>query len=76
MYKDVRSKVRVGEGFREEMLGVGVHQGSALSRLLLIIVFEATSREFHTGCLWELLYADNLMISAESIDELLVKLKK
>ena len=54
---------------------MGVHQGSALSRLLLIIVLEAVSREFHTGCPWELLYAEYLMIVAESIEELLVKLK-
>ena len=49
MYKDVRSRVRVGEGFREELDVVGVHRGSVLSRLLLIIVLEAPSREFHTG---------------------------
>ena len=55
---------------------VGVHQGIVLSRLLaLIIVLEASSREFHTGCSWELLYADDLVISAESIEELLIKLK-
>ena len=28
------------------------------------------------GCLWELLYADDLMFSTESMEELLVKLKK
>ena len=39
------------------------------------IVLEALSREFRTGCPWELLYADDLMISAESMEELLVKLK-
>ena len=33
------------------------------------------SREFCTGCPRELLYADDLMISAESMEELLVKLK-
>ena len=54
---------------------MGVHQGSVLSRLLLIIVLEAPCREFHTGCPWELLYAEYLNISAESIEELLVKLK-
>ena len=36
-------------------------------------MLEALSREFYTGCPWELLYADDLMISAESMEELLVK---
>ena len=76
MYKDVRSKVKVGSGSSEEFgVKVGVHQGSVLSPLLFIIVLEALSREFRTGCPWELLYADDLMISAESMEELLVKLK-
>ena len=66
MYKDVRSRVRVGDGYSEELgVGVGVHQGSVLSPLLFIIVLEALSREFGTSCLRELLYADDLMISAE-----------
>ena len=76
MYKDVRSSVRVGDWYSEEFgVGVGVHQGSVLSPLLFIIVLEALSREFHTGCSWELLYTDDLMISAESKEELLVKVK-
>ena len=66
----------VGNGFSEELgVVVGVHQGSVLSRLLLIIVLEAPYREFHTGCPWGLLYAEYLMISAESIEERVVKLK-
>ena len=76
MYKDVRSRVRVGEGYSEDFgVGVGVHQGSVLSPLLFIIVLEALSKEFCTGCPWELLYADDLMISAESMEELLVKVQ-
>ena len=74
IYKDLRSRVRVGDGYSKEF-GVGVHQGSVLSPLLFIMVLEALSREFRTGCPWELLYADDLMISAESMEELLVKLK-
>ena len=66
----------VSNGFSQEFYGVvGVHQGSVLSRLLLIIVLEAPSRELHTGCPLELLYAEYLMLSAESVEELLVKLK-
>ena len=76
MYKDVRSRVRVGDGYSEEFgVGVGVHQGSVLSPLLFITVLEALSREFCTGCPWELLYADDLMISAKSMEELLVKVQ-
>ena len=40
-----------------------------------IIVLEALSREFRTGCPWKLLYVDDLMISAESMEELLVKVQ-
>ena len=76
MYKDVRSRVRVGDGYSEEFgVGVGVHQGSVLSPLLFIMVLEALSREFRTGCPWELLYADDLMSSAESMEELLIKVQ-
>jgi len=39
---------------------VGMHQGSALSPLLFVIVMEAISREFRVSLSWELLYADNL----------------
>ena len=53
----------------------GCSSGLCLSPLLFIIVLEALSREFRTGCPWELLYADDLMISARSKEELLVKVK-
>jgi len=47
---------------------VGMHQGSALSPLLLVIVMEAISREFRLALPWELLYADNLVVIAETED--------
>ena len=76
LYKEVRSRVRVGDEYSNSFdARVGVHQGSVLSPLLFVIVLEALSMELHTGCLWEILYADDLMVSAQSMDELLVKLR-
>ena len=70
MYSNARSRVRVGEGYSEEFeVKVGVHQGSVLSPLLFIIVLEALSREFRCGVPWEDLYADDLVIIAESLEE-------
>ena len=70
MYANARSRVCVGEGYSEEFeVKVGVHQGSVLSPLLFIIVLEALSREFRSGVPWEDLYADDLVIIAESLEE-------
>ena len=48
---------------------VRVHQGSVLSPLHFIIVLEALSREFWAGVPWEDLYADDLVIIAEPLEE-------
>ena len=70
MYANAWSCVRVGEGYGEEFeVKVGVHQGSVLSPLLFIIVLEALSREFCSGVPWEDLYADDLVIISESLEE-------
>ena len=70
MYSSARSRVRVGEGYSEELeKKVGVHQGSVLSLLLFIIVLEALSHEFRCRVPWEDLYADDLVIIAESLEE-------
>ena len=67
MYESVTTAVRLGEGESEAFpVRVGVHQGSVLSPLLFVIVLEALSREFREGLPWELLYADDLMLMAES----------
>ena len=48
---------------------VGVHQGSVLSQLLFVIVLEALSQEFRSGVPWKDLYADDLVVIAESLEE-------
>ena len=77
MYNNTRSRVRVNNTYNDEFgVKVGVHQGSVLSPLLFVIVLEALSCEFRTGTPWELLYADDLVISAETEEGLKMKLNK
>ena len=65
MKANARSRVHVGEGYSEEFeVKDSVHQGS-----VLIIVLEALSCEFHSGVPWEDLYADDLVIIAELLEE-------
>ena len=53
-----------------------MHQGSALSPLLFVIVMEATSREFRVDLSWELLYADDLVVIAETEENLIKRLNE
>ena len=70
MYANVWSHVLVGEGYSEEFeVKVSVHQGSVLSPLLFIIVLKALPRKFLSGVPWEDLYADDLVIITDSLEE-------
>jgi len=55
---------------------VGMHQGSALSPLLFVIVMEALSREFRVALPGELLYADDLVVIVETEDDLSKRLNE
>ena len=48
---------------------MGVNQGSIHSPLHFIIVLEALPRDFHVGAPWELYFADDLVITATSLEE-------
>ena len=50
-------------------------KGSGLSPLLFVIVMEAISREFTVALPWELLYADDLAVIAETEEELIKRLR-
>jgi hypothetical protein len=77
MHEDATTKVRLnGRESNAFSVKVGVHQGSVLSPLLFIIVLEALSREFREGLPMELLYADDLVLMAESEELLMEKLRK
>ena len=76
MYEDASTKVRMnGRESKAFNVRVGVHQGSVLSPLLFIIVLEALSREFREGLPMELLYADDLVLIAETKELLLEKVR-
>ena len=71
MYENAKSWVHRNDQFSDEFtIKVGVHQGSALSSLPFIIVMGALSREFKVGCPWELLYTDDLVLMAETLEDL------
>jgi len=75
MYAGAKTVVRTvygnSKGFEVK---VGMHQGSALSPLLFVIVMEAISREFRVALPWEVLYADDLAVIAETEEELIKRL--
>ena len=73
MYSNAQSHVRVNDQCSVKFgVGVGV-QGSALSPLLFILVLEA--HEFHTGVPWELLYAGDLVLFADTQEDCISKFK-
>jgi len=69
----VRTVYGNSNGFKVK---VGMHQGSALSPLLCVIVMEALSREFRVALPWELLYADDLVVVAETEEDLIKSLNE
>jgi len=77
MYTGAKTIVRTvygnSKGFEVK---VGMHQGSGLSLLQIVIVMEAISREFSVALPWELLYADDLTLIAETEEELIKRLNE
>jgi len=71
MYVGAQTVVRTDGGNSDSFnVKVGLHQGSILSPLLFVIVMEMVMRELRDGLPWELLYADDLVLMAKSIEDL------
>ena len=67
MYAGACTSVKLPDCESQEFeVKVGVHQGSVFSTLLFIIVMQALSNNFKEGFSWELLFADDLILVAES----------
>jgi len=75
MYEGATTAVKLKDGESKSFdVKVGVHQGSVLSPVLFITVLEALSRKFRGGLPLELLYADDLVLMAETEELLMEKL--
>jgi len=71
LFEDAKTRVRVESELSDPFeVKVGVHQGSVLSPLLFITVMDVLSRDVREGLLYELLYADDLVLMADSMEEL------
>jgi len=57
-----------GNGF---VVNISMQLDSALSPLLFVTVMEAMFREFRVSSLWELLYADDLVVIAKTENDLI-----
>nr|CDJ86575.1 RNA-directed DNA polymerase (reverse transcriptase) domain containing protein [Haemonchus contortus] len=51
-------------------ISVGVHQGSALSPLLFVVVMDTITKDLQKPAPWTLLYADDVMLASEDKSEL------
>ena len=72
MYEGAQTVVRTIEGDSKAFnVKVGLHQGS-----VFVIVMEMISRELRAGLPLELLYADDLILMAESEESLRDKIVK
>ena len=55
---------------------VGVHQGPTLSPLLFVMVMDFLREDVRDGSMMELLYADELFLCRESLDEVMDKYER
>ena len=67
LYEGTTSRVETVASKSDKFkIGVGVHQGSALSPLLFIAVMEEVTKECRGEGLFELLYSDDLVLTGET----------
>ena len=72
LYKGCKTAVSVdGELSSSFSVKVGVHQRSALSPLLFIMVMDVLTEDVRDGLLMELLHVDDLVLCGESLNEVM-----
>ncbi|VDO75281.1 unnamed protein product [Heligmosomoides polygyrus] len=71
LYSFPKSRVQAAAGTSMEFpISVGVHQGSALSPLLFVVVMDGITRDLQQPVPFTLLYADDVMLASEDKNEL------
>ena len=77
MYEKASTTVRTKQVSSEEFdVKVGVYQGSVLSPLLFVAVMEVVTQKVREGSPWKLLYADDVVLVAQIIEELREKVQQ
>ena len=70
MYGGTKTRVKTRCGRTEYFeVKVGLHQGSALSPLLFIIIMDVLAEEARTKPPWAMLFADDLVLVSETVEE-------
>ena len=71
MYENCSTKVRTTSGNTEAIeIQVGLHQGSALSPLLFIIIMDVITEDIGEDTPWAMLFADDLVLCDSSREHL------
>ena len=74
LYKGCKTAVAVdGELSSSFSVKIGVHQGSALSSFLFIMVMDVLTEDVRDGSLMKLLHANDLVLCGESLNEVVDK---
>ena len=77
MYDGVTTTVRSAAGLTEEFkVGVGLHQGTALSPFLLAIIIDKLTEDIRKDAPWDMLFADDIVLPRQNCRELEDDLEK
>ena len=71
VYDGATTTVRSAAGLTEEFkLGIGLHQGSALSPLLFAIIIDRLTNDIRKNAPWDMLFADDIVLSRQNYRKL------
>ena len=77
MYAGCKTSVMTSAGKTKEIkIEVGLHQGSALSPLLFVIIIDVITEEIDEGTPWAMLFADDLVLCDPDREMMEVRLER